>query len=276
MELHTVGVDGGYSQQDVVELSRVLTGWTREGAGRFVFRPQDHDWGAKTVMGVTIPAGSSSLGAEGVKEGEQLIRMLSRHPNTERFIATKLLRWLLTPEPTATQINTIASVVRATDGDIKLMVRAILNSGWLPSAPAKFKRPFHLLVSGLRALDPSVGGMNTMRTQLDNMGHQIFDWETPDGYPDLIEYWAGNIITRWSFATTLSNANNATLSVDMTPFTGTPTSVADAINNSLFGSEMSSMARASLISYLSSGTLDATRIREGLALAMSSSGFQWY
>jgi uncharacterized protein (DUF1800 family) len=276
MELHTLGVDGGYSQQDVVELSRVLTGWTLEGRGRFVFRPQDHDWGAKTVMGINIPAGNVSMGQDGIKEGEQIIRMLVQHPSTERFIATKLLMWLLTTEPSETQIRTIASVYRATGGDIRLMARAILNSGWLPAAPAKFKRPFHLLVSGLRALDPSVTGMSTMRNQLNAMGHQLHDWETPDGYPDKIEYWAGNIITRWSFATALSNSNSATLSINMSPFTGNPTSITDAMNDHLFGGEMGAATRSALISYLGGGTLNASRIREGLALAMSSAEFQWY
>jgi uncharacterized protein (DUF1800 family) len=277
MELHTLGVDGGYTQQDVVELSRVLTGWTLEGRGRFVFRPQDHDWGTKTVMGVTIPAGNVSMGQAGMQEGEQIIRMLVQHPNTERFIATKLLKWLLTPEPSETQIRTIASVYHATGGDIRLMVRAVLNSGWLAASPAKFKRPFHLAASALRALDPTVTSLSTIRGQLDAMGHQIHDWETPDGYPDKIEYWAGNIITRWSHATTVSNLNNASISVNMTPYLGLPSSgVVDAINDNLFGGEMSQSLRTALIGYLNSGTLNATLIREALALAMSSSEFQWY
>ena len=187
-----------------------------------------------------------------------------------------MLQWLLTPEPTTTQINTVSSVFRATGGDIKLMVRAILNSGWLPTAPAKFKRPYHLLTSGLRALDPSVTGTNRVSGQLDAMGHQLFEWETPYGYSDRIEYWAGNIITRWSFATYLSNENNATMSIDMSPYTGSTATITDAINERLFGGEMSAALRTALINYLAGGTLTSTRIREGLALAMSSHEFQWY
>jgi uncharacterized protein (DUF1800 family) len=276
MELHTLGVDGGYSQNDVVELSRVLTGWTFQGRGRFTFDPNGHDWGEKSVLGVTIPAASIAYGAEGIKEGELIIRVLTEHPNTARFIATKMLRWLLTPDPSETQIRTIASVYRSTGGDIRLMVRAILNSGWLPASPAKFKRPFHLLASGLRATNPSVSGTNTMRTQLDAMGHQLFDWETPDGFPDRIEYWAGNIITRWSFARSLSVAANATLAIDMTPYVGTASLIADAIDENFFAGEMDATMRAALISYMGLGTLNETRIRETLALAMSSSAFQWY
>ena len=100
MELHTLGVDGGYTQDDVAELSRVLTGWTIQGRGNFVFNPAIHDWGAKTVLGVTIPAGSPSLGAAGIKEGEQMLDFLAKHPSTARFIATKMLKWLLDPNPT--------------------------------------------------------------------------------------------------------------------------------------------------------------------------------
>jgi uncharacterized protein (DUF1800 family) len=275
MELHTLGVDGGYSQQDVVELSRVLTGWSFAAPGVFVFQPQFHDWGAKTVMGVTIPAANSQYLQDGIKEGEQIIRMLAQHPNTARFIATKMLQWLLTPEPSATQVNTVAAVFRATSGDIKLMVRAILNSGWLAAAPAKFKRPYHLLASGLRALNPSINSLGTMRSQLDAMGHQPFEWETPDGYPDRIEYWAGNIITRWSFANTLSTQRNSNINIDVSPYTGSGTTITDAINNELFAGEMSAQLRSALIAYL--GTAPTTaRMREGLALAMSSAEFQWY
>ncbi len=275
MELHTLGVDGGYSQTDVAELARVLTGWTIDTNGRFQFRPQDHDFTAKTVLGISIPATSPSIGAEGIKEGENFINVLVQHPQTARFVSTKMLNWLLTTAPTETQISTIASVFKSTGGDIRLMVRAILNSSWLPAAPAKFKRPFHLLVSGLRAANPTVTAMNTMRSQVDAMGHSTFRWETPDGYPDMIEYWAGNILPRWNFATTLSTQNNATISIDMTPYTGTPTTAVDAINQNYFGGEMSAATRSALISYLSAGTFSA-RIRETIALAMSSTGFQWY
>jgi uncharacterized protein (DUF1800 family) len=163
MELHTLGVDGGYTQQDVSELSRVLTGWTFTGAGVFSFNPSRHDWGAKTVLGVTIPAGSPTLGQEGVKEGEQIIEFLLNHPNTARFIATKLLKWFVTPEPSEAQIAAIAGAYKATGGDIKRMVRATLNEGWIAQAPLKLKRPFHLVASGLRATDSVVANIDGMR-----------------------------------------------------------------------------------------------------------------
>jgi hypothetical protein len=277
MELHTLGVDAGYTQDDVAELSRVLTGWSFQGRGVFVFNPGDHDWGAKTVMGITVPAGSPSLGQAGIKEGEQLIDMLIAHPNTARFIATKMLKWLLTTEPTASQISTIASVYKATGGDIKSMVRAILNDAWLPASPLKFKRPFHFLVSALRSTNPFVASLATMNSQLNNIGQPLFVFETPDGYPDKVEFWAGNIMPRWSFGSTLSGStSNTSINVDVSRYlAGTADAAIDIMDQEFFGGELDTPTRLALLNYLKGGTLSA-RIRETLALAMSSSRFQWY
>src|SRR5262245_16742770 len=204
MELHTLGVDAGYTQTDVAELSRVLTGWTIQGRGNFVFDPTRHDRGAKTVMGVPIPAAAAGQGADGITEGETILTMLVKHPNTAKFISWKMLKWLLDPAPTDAQINTVASVYLATGGDIKSMIRVILNDTWLPAAPMKLKRPYHFMVSALRATNPIVGSVSPMVSQLNNLGHQLFSWDTPDGYPDKIEYWAGNIVPRWNFASSFS------------------------------------------------------------------------
>jgi len=278
MELHTLGVDGGYTQTDVAELSRVLTGWTIQGRGTFVFNPAIHDWGAKTVLGVTIPAGSPSLGQEGIKEGEQMLDVLAKHPSTARFIATKMLRWLLTPDPTETQISTIASAYRATGGDIKAMIRAMLNDAWLPAAPMKLKRPFHYLASALRSATPSVTALAPMNQQLTVLGHPIFNWDTPDGFPDKIEYWAGNIVPRWAFGTSLSNLNSAsTLAVDTAPYrAGSPDAAIDLIDQNFFGGEMPLVTRTGLLSYIKAGTFTDARVRETIALAIGANAFQWY
>jgi hypothetical protein len=278
MELHTLGVDGGYSQNDVAELSRVLTGWTIQGRGNFFFNPNLHDWGAKTVLGVNIPAGSPSMGQDGVKEGEMIIDVLLNHPNTAKFIAEKMLNWLLTPTPSATQITTIASVYRATKGDIKSMVRAILNDEWVAAAPLKLKRPFHFLASSLRSLSPTVNTISVMTGQLTLLGQALFAWDTPDGYPDKAEYWAGNILPRWNFAVNVSNLNNAaTLIVDLAPYrAGSPDNVVDLLDQNMFGGEMDPPTRAALLAYIRGGTFNDTRIRETISLALSSNGFQWY
>jgi len=278
MELHTLGVDGGYTQNDVAELSRVLTGWTIQGRGNFAFDPLRHDWGTKTVLGVTIPAGSPSLGAAGINEGEQMLDLLVKHPSTARFIATKMLKWLLTPEPSTTQISSIASVYRATGGDIKAMIRAILNDTWLPAAPMKLKRPFHFLVSALRATNPTIASLAVMNQQLTRLGHPLFGWDTPDGFPDKIEYWAGNIVPRWSFGTTLSTLKSTTsLAVDTSAYlAGSPDAAIDLIDQNFFGGEMPAVTRTGLLTYLKAGTFNDTRVRETISLAISANAFQWY
>ncbi|MEP6731815.1 MAG: DUF1800 domain-containing protein, partial [bacterium] len=151
MELHTLGVSGGYTQTDVAEMSRVLTGWTIAGRGDFAFNPDIHDWGEKSVLGVAIPAGSPAIGAAGIKEGERMLDVLLAHPSTATFIATKMLRWFIAYDPSPEQIAAVAATYTATSGDIKAMLRTTLNPEWLVAAPMKHKRPFHFVASCLRA-----------------------------------------------------------------------------------------------------------------------------
>jgi len=277
LELHTVGVDGGYSEEDVAGLSRALTGWTIQGRGVFNFNAALHDWGAKTVMGMTIPAGSPALGAAGVLEAEQIIEMLVAHPKTATYIATKLLKWFVTPDPTASQISAITSVFRATKGDIKLVVRAVLNSGWMASAPLKFKRPFHYLVSAIRASRATVTNTTNMISQLNALGQPLYLWETPDGFPDLFEYWSGNLMPRWQFATTASNLRTGQIIIDTTPYlAGTSDAAIDLVIANFFGGEMDLGTRTALLTFLRAGTFNDTRVRETISLAIASESFQWY
>jgi uncharacterized protein (DUF1800 family) len=276
MELHTLGVDGGYTQDDVAELSRVLTGWTITGRGVFSFNAAIHDTGSKLVLGTTI---SGQSGAAGINEGEQVLDMLVNHPSTAKFIATKMLKWLLDPNPSDAQIATVASVYKATGGDIKAMIRVILNDSWLPAAPMKFKRPYHFLTSALRSTNPStVGSLAAMNGQLANLGHQSFTWDTPDGFPDKIEYWSGNIVPRWSFANTVANLNSTTtLVVDTAPYRAGSTAAAlDMINQNFFGGEIPAVTQTGLVTYAGTAALTDAKVRELIALAISANAFQWY
>jgi uncharacterized protein (DUF1800 family) len=271
-------VDGGYTQIDVAELSRVLTGWTIQGRGNFVFNPAIHDWGAKSVLGVAIPAGSPSMGQAGLLEGETMLDMLVAHPSTARFIATKMLKWLLTPEPSEAQIGTVAAVYRATHGDIKSMIRVILNDAWLPAAPMKLKRPFHYVASSLRSLNPAITSLTPVNNRLGGLGHVQFSWDTPDGYPDKVEYWAGNILPRWSFASSLASLNSTT-TIQVDPGTYRSSSLAgtiDMIDQNFFGGEMPVATRSALTTYAGTATPNDARIRELIALALASNSFQWY
>jgi uncharacterized protein (DUF1800 family) len=277
LELHTLGVDNGYTQDDVAELSRVLTGWTLQGRGNFFFNPTLHDWTQKTVMGMVIPAAPASTGAAGIQEGEKIIDMLVAHPNTARYISTKLLHWFVTPEPTAAQISAVSSVFRATGGDLKLVVRAVLNQGWIQSAPLKFKRPFHYMVSALRATKMTITNTANLNGQMTLLGQPLYFWETPDGYPDLFEYWSGNLMPRWQVASTLSALRTGTVLFDSAPYlAGTRDAAIDLINTNFFGGEMDTPLRTALLAYANGGTFNDGRVREVISLAIASETFQWY
>jgi uncharacterized protein (DUF1800 family) len=273
MELHTLGVDGGYTQTDVAELARVLTGWTIN-LGNFVFNPAIHDWGAKRVMDVNIPAGAPSQGQAGLAEGERIIEMLVAHPSTARYVSWKMLKWLLTPEPTKEQVDTVAAVYMATGGDIKSMVRVILNETWVAAAPPKVKRPFHFLVSALRATDFPQGTAGTLNTQLVALGQPMFNWDTPDGYPDSLEYWVGNITPKWNFASSFT----ATMPFDSRPYltAGSPAAAIDLLDQTFFGGEMPLVTREGLLEYAGNGAITDARTREMVALVLCSNAFQWY
>jgi uncharacterized protein (DUF1800 family) len=275
MELHTLGVDGGYTQDDVAELSRVLTGWTVGSDRNFVYSSGLHDTGSKTVLGHTI-AGQS--GAAGQNEGEQMLDILVNHPSTAKFIAKKMLMWMVTPAPTDTQISTIASVYRATGGDIKAMLRAMLNVTWISQAPMKLKRPYHFAVSALRSMNPAVTSFSVINAQLATLGHQSFSWDTPDGYPDKLEYWAGNVVPRWQFGSIAAALTSlSTINYDIAAYRNlSPAGVVDVIDVNFFGGEIPAATKTGLNTYLAGGTLNDTRIRETIALAIGSYAFQWY
>jgi uncharacterized protein (DUF1800 family) len=278
MELHTLGVDNGYNQTDVSELARVLTGWTIAGRGNFTFNPAIHDWGAKTVLGLRIPAGSPAQGALGIQEGEKVLDLLVAHPGTATFLATKMLRWFISYDPTPEQISAVATTYLKTGGDIKSMIRTTLNSAWLRAAPMKFKRPFHLIASALRTTSPTVTNVASCNGQLNNTGQPLFYWDTPDGYPDTAEFWAGNVMTRWNFASFYAALAAGETIVNPAPLmTGnTADSTAAAIDTQLFAGELDAGTRTALASYLKGGTFSAARVRETLALAISANAFQWY
>jgi uncharacterized protein (DUF1800 family) len=276
MELHTLGVDGGYTQDDVAELSRVLTGWTIAGRGVFTFNPLIHDTGNKTVLGTTV---QGQTGAAGINEGEQVLDMLVNHPSTAKFISTKMLKWLLDPNPSDAQIATVSSVYKATGGDIRAMIRVILNDSWLPAASMKFKRPFDYVVSSLRSTNPTtIASISGMNSQLGALGQQMFTWDTPDGFPDKVEYWSGNIVPRWGFANVMSTQNSATsIVVSTAPYLAGSTAAAlDLINQNFFAGEIPAVTQQGLLTYAGTTTLTDAKVRELIALAISANAFQWY
>ena len=198
LELHTLGVDGGYTQTDVYEAARSLTGWrlrTRWQKGTVYFDSSLHDDGEKRVLGQLIPAGG------GAADVDRLVEIACSHPATARHIATKLVRRFVAEDPPASLVQRIASVFTTTGGDIKSMLRVLLASDEFKAAKGlKFKRPFQYIVSCLRALGADTHAHQPLIEYLQRMGQGPFQYPTPDGYPDRTATWLGTLLWRWNFA----------------------------------------------------------------------------
>jgi uncharacterized protein (DUF1800 family) len=281
MELHTLGVDGGYTQDDVAELSRILTGWTIQGRGIFAFDPTGHDFTTKTFLATSFPAQAASVGAAAIQEGERAIDMLLAHPSTAKFVSKKMIRWLLRYDPSPSLIDAVAQVFTKTGGDIPSMIRAILTPANLQAAPLKMKRPYHFLVSSLRATNPTIRSMNQLANrQLLLLGQPLFYWDDPDGYPDNMDFWAGTILPRWNFANYIATQSSATgeVTFDVTALMAlaTPAAITAQIGKMVFAGTMPAGLDAQITSYLSAAAVSQNRVREAVSLALSSNAFQWY
>ncbi len=219
LELHTLGVHGGYSQRDVMEVARCLTGWTVRseeafGKGRVEFRRQLHDDGAKRVLGHDIPAG---LGAEDL---DRVLEIVCHHPSTARHLAGKLCRRFIAEEPDRADAAAVAEAFRTSGGDVRATLGALFSTdAFRHSAGGKLKRPLRFLVSALRAVGarPESGGQEGGRLTdyLLAMGHAPFQYPTPDGYPDDESPWHGTLLWRWSFAVALAGGELPGLSPDL-------------------------------------------------------------
>mgnify|MGYP006273279623 CR=1 FL=1 len=199
MELHTLGVDGGYTEQDVQEVARCFTGWTINDNHQFEYRDAWHDKGEKRVLGHVIAAGG------GKSDGDRVLDILIEHPSTARYIATKLARRFVADDPPASVVNALVeawhSSARGTQGgDIRAMMRALFDHPDFWDAPRKFKRPLELVVSALRSTHASYNGRASLIDRLQDMGQRPFGRQTPDGYPDVARAWGSNLAPRWNLA----------------------------------------------------------------------------
>lgn len=280
MELHTLGVDGGYTQNDVKEVARCLTGWTIYRGpsgdplnGTFLYRDTNHDKNPKTVLGNIIPAGG------GQNDGETVLNILINHPSTAKFVAKKICSWLLSPSTPQRVIDSVAATYTATGGDIKAMIRQALRPQHLAAAPLKLKRPWHVLTSALRALPTTITSTTSLRNDLVAGGHLPFQWPTPDGYPDKTDYWAANILWRWSHGAQIGASSYSGVTVDFTTmFSGVTTAdqAIARINAVLFCGAMPAADAAQVRSYIAANPTNARRRSDGTGLAIGSPGFQWY
>jgi uncharacterized protein (DUF1800 family) len=250
MELHTLGVDGGYTQQDVTELARCLTGWTirglRENDPRFAFEERLHVPGDKTVLGQRIPGG-------GKGEAERVIRMLARHPSTARFIATKLARRLVADEPPESLVARAAATFTRTDGHIREVVRTIVESPefWAAGA-AKVKTPFEFVVSAARAVGASVDDARPMARRMVEMGMPLYQQQPPTGYKDTADAWVSTsgLLARLNFSLDLAAGRVPGASVDvqsLAPGSSDADELASALAAALVPGGLSEASRATLV-----------------------------
>jgi len=201
MELHTLGVDGGYTQQDVIEAARALTGWSvrppAQGSG-FIFRPEWHDAGEKLFLGHKLAAG------RGEQDGEDVLDILAHSPATAHFISEQLARRLVSDSPSTALVNYAAQTYLRTDGDIREVVRSIVTSPEFFSARAyhsKVKSPFEVVVSTARALGAAPDSTARTALAVAYLGEPVFGHRDPNGWPETGDAWmnTGAILNRINF-----------------------------------------------------------------------------
>lgn len=201
MELHTLGVDGGYTQQDVIEAARALTGWTvrppAQGGG-YIFRPEWHDAGEKTFLGHRLAAG------RGEEDGEDVLDIIARSPSTAHFISQELARRFVSDSPSTALVDRAAQTYMKTDGDIRAVVKTIVTSPEFFSTRAyhsKVKSPFEVVVSTARALGAEPDSTPRTALAIAFLGEPIFGHRDPNGWPETGDAWmnTGAILNRINF-----------------------------------------------------------------------------
>jgi uncharacterized protein (DUF1800 family) len=207
MELHTLGVNGGYTQKDVTEVARCFTGWTidqPQRGGNFIFRPRMHDNGEKVVLGVLIPAGG------GESDGEKVLDILARHPATARFISRKLAARFVADDPPQSLVERMARTFLKSDGDIRAVLQAMFQSKefWSQGAyRAKMKSPLEMVASAVRAVNGDVDFAFPLVNQVAQLGEPLYRKQEPTGYSNSGKEWmsSAGLMARMNFALQLAD-----------------------------------------------------------------------
>lgn len=280
MELHTVGVNGGYSQDDVTQVARILTGWTITGPnslinepGQFIFRPNFHDESQKVVMGLSINPG-------GEDEGNSLLDLLAQNANTAQFISKKMARRFITDDPDPVLVNSLAEVFTRSGGDTRALIRAIVDSdAFKNSAGQKFKRPLEFFLSALRLSGATIiQRSQKIQESLRLLGQTPFTWQPPNGFPDVAGFWAttSGLLERWNFGMQLVSGQIDGAKLDMKSLTKEADSaqdVVDVLSIRFLGAKLPDNARSILVDFASSGDLGAN-IASTAGLILGSPHFQ--
>ena len=205
MELHTLGVNGGYTQQDVTQVARVFTGWTidepRQGGG-FIYRPRLHEPGEKVVLGHKIREG-------GENEGTQVLEILARQPSTARFVSTELAQRFVSDAPPLSLVNAMSKTFLKTDGDIRAVLETMFRSPefWAPEAyRARVKTPFEFVVSSLRTTQAEIADPQPLLGVLNKMGMPLYGMQPPTGYSTQADVWVNSaaLLDRMNFGLALA------------------------------------------------------------------------
>ena len=250
LELHTVGVDAGYTQQDIVEVARAFTGWTIDGpraGGGFRFDARMHDCGEKVVLGQRIAPGG------GKSDGDQVLDVLARHGSTARFIATKLARRFVSDTPPRALVDRAAARFRETDGDIREVVRTILRSPefFAPEAyRAKVKTPLEFIASAVRITGASIDHARPLVQALRELGMPAYLAQPPTGYEDEAAAWvnAGALVNRMNFALSLVSNHLRGVTVDPQTLAAAddPDEARQHLMKTILGDDVSQATRAAL------------------------------
>jgi uncharacterized protein (DUF1800 family) len=216
LELHTLGVDGGYTQADVTEAARCFTGWTilqPQRGGEFTFNKRVHDEGEKTVLGVRIPAGG------GISDGERVLDIVAHHPSTARFISKKLAMRFVADEPPASLVDRMAETFRKTDGDLRAVMKTMLESREFFSQGAyrsKLKSPLEVVASAVRTVSGDVDYGFPLANQVAQLGQPLYRKQEPTGYSNSSKEWlnSGGLLARMNFALQLADNKVPGVKVD--------------------------------------------------------------
>ncbi|MBI1895489.1 MAG: DUF1800 family protein [Acidobacteria bacterium] len=231
LELHTLGVDGGYTQKDIIEVARCFTGWTIRDAyrgGGFEYNDALHDKGEKVVLGVKIPAGG------GKEDGLKVLDIVAAHPSTARFISRKLAVRFVADQPPESLVNAMAKTFTRTRGDLREVMRTMVASRqfWSEGAwRAKVKTPLEVVASAVRAAGAEVTFAYGLANRIAELGEPLYRKQEPTGYPAANEEWvsSGSLLARMNFALALTSGRMPGVKVDFTRMPAEPPAVARAL-----------------------------------------------
>jgi len=220
LELHTLGVDGGYTQEDVIAVARAFSGWSIYDISKyaeFQFNPASHDRKAKVVLGHTLPAG------RGVQDGLDVIDILAHHPSTAKFISRKLAQRFVADDPPQSLVDRMAATFTKTDGDLRAVLQTMFSSVEFMSEgawQAKMKSPLEMVVSSVRAVNADVSDTTALAQRIAELGQPLYGKIEPTGYPNTGEAWTNtaSVLGRINFASALLGGPFPGVKVDMSRF----------------------------------------------------------